>query len=91
MNKKLYVGNLAYNVTDAQLSELFSQAGTVESASVITFSDTGKSKGFAFVEMATPEEAQAAKTMFDQKDFQGRPLKVDEAQPPRPREPRTFA
>ncbi len=81
MNKKLYVGNLDYSVTDASLSEMFAEVGTVESAAVITYRDTGRSKGFGFVEMATEEEAKKAIETFDQKEIQGRVLKVDEAQP----------
>jgi len=81
VNKKLYVGNLDYSVTDASLSEMFAEVGTVESAAVITYRDTGRSKGFGFVEMATEEEAKKAIETFDQKEIQGRVLKVDEAQP----------
>jgi RNA recognition motif-containing protein len=90
VNKKLYVGNLDYSVTDASLSELFSEAGTVESATVITYRDTGRSKGFGFVEMATEEEAKKAMEMFDQKEVQGRTLKVDEARPPKSSGPGGF-
>ncbi|MCE5300785.1 MAG: RNA-binding protein [Spirochaetia bacterium] len=74
---KMYVGNLVYAVTSDELKELFSPYGTVASATVI------EGKGFGFVEMSTPEEAAAAKTALDGKDFQGRKLKVDEAKPPR--------
>ena len=85
--KKLYVGNLAYGVTEEALAELFSQAGTVESAAVITDRATGRSKGFGFVEMATEEEAKAAIEMFNGKEVQERAMVVN---PARPREPRNF-
>lgn len=85
MNKKLYVGNLLYEVTDDELRDLFSQAGTVVSASVIRYQDTGKSKGFGFVEMDTEESAQKAIDMFNGQDNKGRKLVVSEARPPKPR------
>ena len=85
MNPKLYVGNLDYSVTSDQLTELFSQAGTVVSADVISDRATGRSKGFGFVEMSNAEEAQQAIEMFNGKDFQGRDLTVNEARPKRPR------
>ena len=85
MGNKLYVGNLLYEVTDDQLKELFAQAGNVVSASVIRFRDTGRSKGFAFIEMSTPEEAQKAIDTFNGQDNQGRKLVVSEARPPKPR------
>lgn len=81
MNKKLYVGNLDYSVTDAQLNDLFGQAGKVESAVVITYRDSGKSKGFGFVEMSTEEGAKKAIEMFNEKDYQGRKMIVNEARP----------
>jgi RNA recognition motif-containing protein len=81
MSKKLYVGNLAFQTTSQNLQELFSQAGTVESASVIEDRDTGQSKGFAFVEMSTDEEAAAAIEQFNGKEVAGRMLKVNEARP----------
>ena len=81
MAKKLYVGNLAFQTTSQHLQELFSQAGTVESASVIEDRDTGQSKGFAFVEMSTDEEAAAAIEQFNGKEVAGRMLKVNEARP----------
>lgn len=81
MSKKLYVGNLAFQTTSEDLKELFAQAGTVESASVIEDRDTGQSKGFAFVEMSTPEEAAAAIDQFNGKEVAGRMLKVNEARP----------
>ncbi|HKG62302.1 MAG TPA: hypothetical protein VKB05_21255 [Pyrinomonadaceae bacterium] len=81
MVKKLYVGNLAFQTTSQDLQELFGQAGTVESASVIEDRDTGQSKGFAFVEMSTEEEAAAAIEQFNGKEVGGRALKVNEARP----------
>ena len=81
MSTKLYVGNLAFQTTSQQLHELFSQAGTVQSASVVEDRDTGRSRGFAFVEMSSPEEATAAIEQFNGKDVGGRALKVNEAKP----------
>ena len=81
MVKKLYVGNLAFQTTSQDLQELFGQAGTVESASVIEDRDTGQSKGFAFVEMSTEEEAASAIDQFNGKEVAGRMLKVNEAKP----------
>ncbi len=81
MAKKLYVGNLSFHTTSQDLQELFAQAGTVESASVIEDRDTGQSKGFAFVEMSTEEEAAAAIEQFNGKEVAGRALKVNEARP----------
>ncbi len=81
MNNKLYVGNLPYSATDATLSDLFAQAGTVTSASVISDKMSGRSKGFGFVEMSTPEEAQAAIAKFHGQEFEGRALTVSEARP----------
>ena len=88
MNKKLYVGNLPYTTNEAELKELFSQAGAVESTAVITDKFSGRSKGFGFVEMATPEEAQKAIQMLHQHDMGGRKLTVSEARPKEDR-PRT--
>lgn len=81
MAKKLYVGGLSYNTSEQALQEAFSQAGTVVSAAVITDRETGHSRGFAFVEMATDEEAQAAVEMFNGKELDGRTLTVNEAKP----------
>ena len=81
MGKKLYVGNLSFQTTSQDLQELFAQAGTVESASVIEDRNTGQSKGFAFVEMSTDEEAAAAIDQFNGKEFGGRNLTVNEARP----------
>lgn len=76
---KLYVGNLTYSVDDKQLEELFSQFGEVKSVRVI------ERKGFGFVEMGSPEEAEKAKDSLNETEFVGRTLKIDEARPPRPR------
>ena len=81
MGTKLYVGNLSFRTTSEDLREHFSQAGTVESASVIEDRDTGRSRGFGFVEMATPEDAAAAIEQFNGKEFGGRNLTVNEARP----------
>lgn len=81
MSKKLYVGNLNYEVTDTDLSKMFGAHGTVESAQVIMDRDTGRSKGFGFVEMKTPQEAQAAIAALNGQDSGGRALKVNEAKP----------
>jgi RNA recognition motif-containing protein len=78
---KLYVGNLSFKTTSQELQEMFSQAGTVESASIVEDRDTGRSRGFAFVEMSSKEEATAAIDQFNGKDFGGRALKVNEAKP----------
>lgn len=88
MAKKLYVGNLSYGTDEQSLKEQFSQAGTVESATVITDKMTGRSKGFGFVEMSTEDEAQKAIEMFNGKDIDGRNLTVNEARPMEAR-PRT--
>ncbi|OGK14093.1 hypothetical protein A3C98_04240 [Candidatus Roizmanbacteria bacterium RIFCSPHIGHO2_02_FULL_37_15] len=85
MNKKLYVGNLLYETTDEELRDIFSQAGNVVSASVIRYQDTGRSKGFGFVEMETDEASQKAIDMFNGQDNKGRKLVVAEARPPKPR------
>src|ERR1051325_10348932 len=81
MSNKLYVGNLAFQTTSEELQELFAQAGTVESASVVEDRMTGRSRGFAFVEMATKEEAATAIDQFNGKEVGGRALKVNEAKP----------
>jgi RNA recognition motif-containing protein len=86
MGKKIYVGNLSYQLTDASLRELFEAFGAVESVQVILDRDTGRSKGFGFVEMATEEEAQAAIAGMSGKEVEGRTLTVNEA---RPREDRS--
>ena len=86
MAKKLYVGNLPYSVSDSDLQAMFEPFGTVESAQVIVDRDTGRSKGFGFVEMASPQEGQAAIEGMHDKDVGGRKLVVNEA---RPREERS--
>lgn len=81
MSKKLYVGNLSYTVTDAALSQLFQAHGEVSSAQIIMDRDTGRSKGFGFVEMKNDSEAQAAITALNGQDLGGRALTVNEARP----------
>jgi RNA recognition motif-containing protein len=88
MGKKLYVGNLPYSATDEALHHIFTQAGTVESAKVITDRETGRSKGFGFVEMATEQEALDGINKFNGADYEGRPMTVSEAKPMAPRESR---
>ncbi|TKJ30846.1 RNA-binding protein [bacterium (candidate division B38) B3_B38] len=90
MAKKLYVGNLAYTVTEEELKELFEQAGKVELVKMITDTMTGRSKGFAFVEMMEEEEARKAKEMFNGYTFKERKLVVDDARPQRERGSRDF-
>lgn len=81
MAKKLYVGGVPYDATEQELGNHFSQAGTVESATIISDRATGRSKGFGFVEMSSDEEAQRAIEMFNGKDFNGRRITVNEARP----------
>ena len=81
MGKKLYVGNLAYGVTDSDLQAMFGAHGTVQSAQVIMDRDTGRSKGFGFVEMGSDQEAQAAIAAMNGKEVDGRALTVNEARP----------
>lgn len=81
MGKKLYVGNLSYDVDSSALEQLFSAHGTVQSAEVIADRDTGRSKGFGFVEMGSDEEAQAAITALNGQQHSGRALTVNEAKP----------
>jgi RNA recognition motif-containing protein len=88
VGRKLYCGNLSFNVSSSDLEQLFSQFGTVASAQVITDRDTGRSKGFGFVEMGSDAEAQAAITGLNEKEYEGRALTVNEA---RPREERRGA
>jgi RNA recognition motif-containing protein len=78
---KLYVGNLSFQTSSEDLQELFAQAGTVESASVVEDRETGRSRGFGFVEMASNEEGQAAIQQFNGKEVNGRALNVNEARP----------
>src|SRR5579863_9458786 len=81
MGRKLYVGNQSYGVTDSALQQMFEAHGTVESAQVIMDRDTGRSKGFGFVEMKTDQEAQAAIAGLNGKEVDGRALTVNEARP----------
>lgn len=81
MSMKLYVGNLAFQTSSRDLEELFAQAGTVETANVIEDRDTGRSRGFGFVEMASKEEGQTAISQFNGKEVGGRALTVNEARP----------
>ena len=81
MAMKLYVGNLSFQTSSEDLQQLFSQAGTVESASVVEDRDTGRSRGFGFVEMATKEEGEKAIEQFNGTDLAGRNLTVNEARP----------
>ena len=81
MSTKLYVGNLSYNASEDDLKELFSQAGEVVSAKIITDKFSGQARGFGFVEMATNEDAQKAISMFNGQAFKERELKVSEARP----------
>ena len=80
MSKKIYVGNLSFRTTEEELSGLFQQIGAVESVSIITDRDTGRSKGFGFVSM-NDDDAEKAIAAFNGKDFSGRPLTVNEARP----------
>jgi len=86
MGKRLFVGNLPFSATDESLMQMFQQAGQVESARIITDRDTGRNKGFGFVEMSTDQEAADAITKFNGADFEGRSVTVNEARPMAPRE-----
>src|SRR6476619_1876207 len=88
MGTKLYVGNLPYSATDQILSDTFAQCGTVKSSKIITDRDTGRSKGFGFVEMSTEAEAADAINKFNGADYDGRAMTVNEAKPMAPRENR---
>ena len=81
MGKRLYVGNLPYSATEQDLLDKFSASGTVESAKLIADRDTGRSKGFGFIEMASDAEAQAAIDALNGTDYDGRPITVNEAKP----------
>ena len=81
MSMKLYVGNLSFQTSSEDLQQLFAQAGTVESASVVEDRDTGRSRGFGFVEMSSKEEGEAAIAQFNGKEVNGRALNVNEAKP----------
>ena len=89
MATKLYVGGLPYSTQEDALRELFAQAGNVTSAVIIMDKMSGRSKGFGFVEMSTTEEAQKAISMFNDQEFEGRKLTVNEARPMEARPPRT--
>ena len=90
MAKKLYVGGLPYATTEDALKDLFSQAGAVESANIITDKMSGRSKGFGFVEMSSADEAQKAIDMFHGKEYEGRTLTVNEARPLEERPRKSF-
>ncbi|MBE8163031.1 MAG: RNA-binding protein [Bdellovibrionaceae bacterium] len=81
MGKRLYVGNLPFTVTEQTLGDSFAECGTVETITLITDRETGRSKGFGFIEMGTDDEAQKAISKFDGQDYEGRSLKVNEARP----------
>ena len=85
MGKKLYVGNLPFSTTEAAVSDLFSQVGAVDSVRLITDRDSGRSKGFGFVEMSSQEDAEKAISELNGKEFDGRALTVNEARPQEPR------
>ena len=87
MNTKLYVGNLSYDVSENDLQDLFSQHGTVSEVYLVLNRMSGRSRGFAFVTMATPEDAEAATKALDGHDLQGRNLTVNEARPREERPP----
>lgn len=86
MSKKLYIGNLPYSATDQSLTDKFSECGTVNSAKVIMDRDSGRSKGFAFVEMSTDSEAATSISRFNGTDLDGRAMNVSEAKPMAPRD-----
>ena len=88
--RKMFVGNLSWNLTSDDLRQLFSEFGTVEDALVLTDKFSGRSKGFGFVTMSTDEEAQAAIDGLNEREVDGRKIVVNVAQPPRPREDRRF-
>jgi RNA recognition motif-containing protein len=90
MGRKLYVGNLPFSANDESLNEIFSQAGNVQSAKIIIDRDTGRSKGFGFVEMSSDQEAADAIQRFNGADYGGRSMTVAEARPMTPREDRGF-
>jgi RNA recognition motif-containing protein len=85
MGRKLYVGNLPFSATEEDISAKFATCGTVESAKLITDRDTGRSKGFGFVEMGSDAEAQAAIDKLNGQDYDGRPMTVNEARPQKKR------
>jgi RNA recognition motif-containing protein len=81
MNNKLYVGNLSYDATESDLQSLFGQAGTVQTVNIVRDRETGRARGFGFIEMANDADAQAAINQFDQRPFGGRNLTVNVAKP----------
>ncbi len=85
MSRKLYVGNLPFSATEQTILSKFAECGTVESVKLITDRDTGRSKGFGFIEMGTDAEARAAIDALNNTDFDGRPLRVNEAKPQKKR------
>ena len=87
MSAKLFVGNLTFTATENDLQDHFAQAGVVVSVNIMQDRATGRSRGFAFIEMASPDDAQKAISLFHQQDFQGRPLTVNEARPREDRPP----
>lgn len=90
MSQKIYVGNLGFTVTNTDLKEKFEQYGSVNSANIITDRDTGRSKGFGFVEMSEKSDANSAINALNGSDFMGRNMNVSEAKPQEPRENRSF-
>ena len=86
MEKRLFVGNLSYSLSQEEMADLFAQYGTVESAKILTDRETGRSKGFGFVEMASPEEAQECIAKLNGYDLQGRKVSVSIARPQAPRD-----
>lgn len=88
MSNKLYVGNLPFSATEQVLTQYFSECGTVTSAKIIMDRETGRSKGFGFVEMSSPSEAEGAISRFNGADWEGRAMTVNEARPMAPREDR---
>jgi RNA recognition motif-containing protein len=88
MGKKLYVGNLPYSASEQVLADTFAEVGSVESVKIITDRETGRSKGFAFVEMSTDEEAQKAISQLNGSSWEGRAMTVNEAKPQAPRDNR---
>ncbi len=85
MGSKLYVGNLSYGMTEDSLAQVFAECGNVVSARIITDRETGRSKGFGFVEMGSDDEAQKAVSALNGKQIDGRPITVNEARPQEPR------
>lgn len=88
MGNKIYVGSLAFSATEESLAAVFAKYGEVSSVKIITDRDTGRSKGFAFVEMSTDEQAKSAIAELNGKEFEGRPMNVSEARPQQPRDNR---